>query len=364
MLKDRVYFILKRPGKEKGRKAKSFSFQKKTIKPDGTSHWEAVEPNGLANLNKQFQDGDLDFQEAEVQALELREQLYRAERGYAKKTVHLAENLTLLKRYWKVEYEDRSLVDENSAKGDLKRAVEAAGNKSLNTVSREELKKVINTRFKNNPEKQRRIVARLNQLLKFAKRDFRLKPVKKPRRQVRYLTLEDFEKVVPHLPNEVVQALCWTAFSTGARKGECFAVSEGNLRQGTNLYIFEQLADNRKLRDLKNRKPHSAPIIRKGLPHVKRWLAIPKTEKEALRGLRLSDLVKSACYKVFPKDPEKHCTFHDLRHSYAIYLLQRGLTLFRVSRCLGDSMAVTEEYYALFANTDEELEAIGHLLED
>lgn len=55
--------------------------------------------------------------------------------------------------------------------------------------------------------------------------------------------------------------------------------------------------------------------------------------------------------------------FHDLRHSYAIELLNHGVSLSLTAQALGNSVQVCQEYYAGFELSDEGLDVIRGKLE-
>jgi integrase len=56
------------------------------------------------------------------------------------------------------------------------------------------------------------------------------------------------------------------------------------------------------------------------------------------------------------------CVFHDLRHSYAIHMLEKvEVSLTMVAKLLGDSIQVVEQYYAGFALGEEGLRSVDLL---
>lgn len=145
LMKDRVEFVLKKPSEKDGRK--SFSILQKTIKPNGTARYERVDPDGLEAINASFKAGHQDLEASTIQVKEIIARLYKAEGRFEKGVVHHSENLAILDRYWKHEYGDRDLVDEDTAYNELRRAVESVGNLSLNSASKEELQAEVNSRF-------------------------------------------------------------------------------------------------------------------------------------------------------------------------------------------------------------------------
>ena len=61
-------------------------------------------------------------------------------------------------------------------------------------------------------------------------------------------------------------------------------------------------------------------------------------------------MLQQACKAAFLQEKEKHLKFHDLRHSYAIYLLSLGMSLERVAQSLGNSIQFCQQYYVGFTH--------------
>lgn len=78
---------------------------------------------------------------------------------------------------------------------------------------------------------------------------------------------------------------------------------------------------------------------------------------------RLRKNFQRACMKTFPSDKSKRLTYHDLRHSYAIRLLSKGIILDLVAQSLGNSSAVCQEYYSGYVLTHASLEMIASVVE-
>ena len=76
---------------------------------------------------------------------------------------------------------------------------------------------------------------------------------------------------------------------------------------------------------------------------------------------KINKRFKSACRAVF-KDKSKHCKWHDLRHSYAIFLLTKGVPIQLVAQSMGNSVSVCEKHYAGFVLTDVGISAINNIL--
>ena len=352
-----AHFAIKAPSRTAGKgKRRTFAIQEVDDKGRRTLTLEALDA-----VNKQLLAGDIDRPEALKQVRALRDQLYRDRDKHAGKPVFASENLQLLDRYWDAEYEHREVIDEDTIRWDLQRAVESVGLLSLLVATRQQLQDELAKRFVGKSEKHRRVASRLNQLLKFAGRDFTLRKPKPTRKLVRHLTLEQFLQVLPRLRSPQFRALAEVAFYTGLRAGEVFALTEAAIR-ADHLYVDAQVDEALERRDTKTRAARKVWIIESGLDAVRRWLAVPASERDKLRIVRHATVFRRACKRAFKDRPELHCRFHDLRHSYAIYLVSRGVPLTLVAQSLGNGVSVCEKYYSGFVLTDLSMQLMSKLL--
>lgn len=277
----------------------------------------------------------------------------------AYEAIALPHNQRLLDRYWEAEYSYRHLVDEESAKGKLRRAVGAIGNLSIATATRGELTKAIKD-LPYDVEKKRQLTASLNQLLKFAKRDFKIIAPKKTRRKVKFLTPEEYMMVLAFMTNKASVAICDVAFNTGARQGEVYAIDPSRMK-GDQVYIETQLTEDEEEKDPKWGSIRPAFMFDEG-PEAIKEVAKYRALGQLPTRHQLRKEFSRACMKAFPSNPEKHLTFHDLRHSYAIRLLSLGVVLDLIAQSLGNSVAVCQEYYAGYVLTDTSMSMISMIV--
>jgi len=149
-----------------------------------------------------------------------------------------------------------------------------------------------------------------------------------------------------------------TAFATGGRLGEIFAMTK-TVGAKRAVYIDRQMKMDLTYGPTKNKRSRWIKVLEELWPDTQNWLKVSEAERKALRRERWADIVRGACKTAFPKDPEKHLKFHDLRHSYAIHCLSKGLTLEQVAKALGDSIVVVQEYYTGFVLTLNELDGFA-----
>ncbi|MCX6125191.1 MAG: site-specific integrase [Proteobacteria bacterium] len=356
--KDTVYYTLKKANPQKGRR--TFAVLKHVLNSDGKRVSSKVKLESVDAINRQFQAEVYSFAEAERLCKEVLEQLYRERDRFLPKPLFYSQNAKALEEYWRREYTHRDLIAPEVMHNDLKCSIEAVGMLSLVAATREELQAAIDTKYTDDPNKQRRVVTRLNQILKFLKRDFTLRKKREVKSPVKYLTMEELEIALRHIRDPQVQILCWVGFATGLRVGEIFALKKTDLRQNY-LQVTSQLDRQDQLRDTKNRLVRRAYVIEQGSKYLQEWFTMDKKDKDRLRTMQHAKVLGSACAKAF-KDKEKVCCFHDLRHSYAIHLLQKGVPLSHVAQSLGNSTTVCEKYYTGFMLTDLGVETIERIL--
>lgn len=305
----------------------------------------------------------LSHDEALKQLIELKDSLYKSRDLALPKRVFNSQNFKILEDYWDSEYAHRDIIAPEDRKSALKRAVAGVGSLSLAVATRSELQIAVNRHFTDN-NKQRPAVASLNQILKWLGRGFTLNKQREVKRDVSYLTLEEFEKVIAHISPQKPEdamfiALCKAAFATGCRLGELFTLTRSKYH-GSFIWVKTQLDENDKERATKTRKERKAFVIKERREWIEEWLDIE--DKAKIRHMNHAAKLRRACRKAFPSQNAKHCKFHDIRHSYAIYLLQvKHASLTLVALSLGNGQLVCEKYYGGFILTDYGIDYLDRL---
>lgn len=306
-------------------------------------------------INQALEDRVHSYEEAYAQARVVTDRLIKRELGHKAKPITLSENLKLLKSYWDKEYSDRDNADPKSMWNKLNAALRIIGDTSLLTATKEELyEKIKDSGLEAN--KRRAVIARLNQLLKFAGR-FKLKAPKQEFPEIRYLS----EKQVLALSASLKgtdRDLVLLAFATGCRLGELFAINETTIKPNGKIWVGYQILRSGKKALPKNRKQRSVFCLEVGRDALKRWLKVPLAERLTIRNRKYAEIVHNACKALWPKQPDKHVSFHDLRHSFAAEMLRLGESVSVVAQLLGDSVQVCQMYYSGFSMHDESMDAL------
>lgn len=266
------------------------------------------------------------------------------------------ENSDIFEAFWEARYKRKRIKDKPSARYKFLRAIKALGKVSIQVGDANTIQDAVDENLKGN--KHREAIGKLRSILKWLKRDIELVCDKAKHPEVKYVTEKEFKSILSFIDNEKHRLLCEMAFYTGARIGEIFAFEMHHLNELKNqLFISRQLNKEGLLAETKNGKERITFIWPQGTASFKRWLEvkheIPFNERQ-----QMAKTVKSACYKAFPGIKSKHLKFHDLRHSYAVALVSKGVGLTHVAQCLGDSTKVTEQYYIGFLITSDSIDLI------
>lgn len=330
----------------------------KIIKTEGTKY-ETVNLPELENINRALKTGSITRETADKNINELVNKLYKTAGVLTLKTMHNQDNYKVMEDYWTEVYKDRRVIDKDTARHAIRRAVEAIGELPIWTATKKELQAAVD---KHPDNKQRRLVEKLNALLKFIGRDIQLEKARKIKNRVKYLNEKDFKLMLKKVEGEAVKCLHEVCFYTGVRVGEAFALEENNLFEDTNtLQIYEQVDKSGKLRVTKGKNERTSYVFDEGIAALRRWFKLKHRVSLEVR-LRIARITKSACKRAFPADPKKHLKFHDLRHSYAIALVSRGVSISLVAQFLGNKVTVCEEYYVGHQSSPESIQMVKRLV--
>ena len=337
-----------------------FDYQVKLQKPGGShkgyrlyKFWpkrprgeklEYIESSELDHINEDLKAGKLNPAEAHRLALVIRENAKRhrdAAKGLPVLFFHDANN-KLLSEYIDNEYRHREHKPKSyrTRVNDLRRAVGMMQQVSLRAATREDVVAQLK-RVCDDPSRYNRMVGCLNSVLKYARRDFKLYPVAEDYSDIVVFTVEEINGMTAKMTKEQ-RLQCRVAFACGLRPGETLAVEEKyiktNPKTKRSFYWVERqwnIEEGRYTPPKRNKK-RDALILPDFLDDVKAWAKIPLERRLEI-----------------PYPPIKGGTLYDFRHSYATYLLRQGVSLSLVARFLGNTLKVTEQYYASYTFGDD-----------
>lgn len=352
-----IKFYIKRP-REKERR-KSFSIIKRTTYKDGRLSNESIHHPALESINMQFLLGVLTSEDAIKNIKKLVNGLYR-DLGLLKPTaVFNNDNQKILDSYWKSEYVHRD-INLKTAYTDFTRVIRLLGNTSIVSASQSEIQQIAN-QFKG--DHQRRIVGRLNSILKYLNRhhEVKLRMARRVRPKVKYWNDEEFLRIITLIEPYELKVLCKVCFYTGVRLGEAFAIERNSLKPNKKTIAVEtQMDEDDEEKPPKWGSTRPAYIRPEGIEAIEEWIKIKSNLTMSRNALRKR--LKTVCQKLFVGDVEKHGTFKELRHSYAIALLMRNVGLSLIAQSMGNSEAVCQRYYAGFQLNPDTIEAIDNII--
>lgn len=325
------YWIKKPKGERK-----TFAIMCRPFKKGKT---RAVKDERIKLLNERYKEKLVDYQHVIVSLRNIIDEL----RGEPEPSGFiLPKNEQIFLNLWNEIYKDKVNTKSQSkisARNGLIRALNSLGDIDLYTASKQSIQTKIGQLQR---EKQADRAKWTNVLLRYIGRRERIEAARVSRK-FNWLSINQMDEMVKWLPSETWKILAWSAFGTGARFSELFAI---DFIQDGLVTIVEQWDKTFEKVETKNKQQRTAPIIPECLEWVEKWLKVPLEEKREIRKeYRGADKVRTACKLAdLPV-----CTFHDLRHSYAIHLRIKGESIKNIAEFIGDTEETTKRHYLRFA---------------
>ncbi|MBX2986832.1 MAG: tyrosine-type recombinase/integrase [Bdellovibrionaceae bacterium] len=349
-------FTVKKP--THGRR--TFAIHKKIYQKVGKPLQPQIKDERLNSINSNFLAGLLTEEQALIQVKLLVDTL-RREAGLSQEKAHIRDqilkaNYKTFEKLWERDYIGRDIVSPETAEREFLVAMKGIDPLPLASASKLELQKKVDAAWDSTGHK--RYTTRVNSLLKFLGRPFILHRKKRPHKEVKFVTFEELQKILNHVESPELKALYITLFGTGMRLGEAFMIDSDSLKKNGSIYVSQQMDKNLKIRGLKNSKNHHTVLLDICKKGFEEWAAVE--DKEEWRKCCQHPLINAA-RKSF-KLAKKQISPHSLRHSYCIHLLGKGVPLDRVAKLIGDSIKTTEEYYAGYDMTTDEVSVVQKII--
>lgn len=316
--------------------------------------------DALNSLNAQLKAGTLNEDQAYlIIQKEIKPQLEAIVSRFSdvqKEVVISDVNMQAFKSYWADKYEhNKKLVDRKRVRDQFSYALRTLEPLSLLACDEKELQRHWDKKLSGTAH--RRYGRAVNALLSHMGRNIQLELERNDETVIEYITAEELSMLVLACQEQILADAIVTLFCSGVRTGELFALLPRSLKGNAALYIDQQIDRRGVRRFTKNHKKHDALIVALDMDRVQRWLRYEHDEKMVLRHVishRLGDLSEKVL--------GRRISPHDLRHSYAIYLLEKGVPLDRVAQFLGDTVEVTQKHYTGFVVTDHALSSLNRLV--
>lgn len=311
---------------------------------------QTVKNEVLDSINKRYVAGAMPFETARAAVEALRKELSPK----VKSISWLPDNQSILEEYWekssggKARKHDRS---KSTARQRLQWGVKHLGQTSIRS-DRDKLQAAF-AHLSNN--QKIRAYGVVNEICRYLRIPVPLKAPKKQKLQIDYLTIEELEQVLRLVENPAYKLFFQVAFGTGARTGEIYSFTHAALRQkGTHIFINEQKDKSWNPFTVKNEIEGSAYIVSSFRLAVKQWLMVPIEVRKQMRASsrKVYDVFKEATAEALKRD----LTIHNLRHSYAKYMLEQGATLIQLRGWMRDRLSTIENYYLKWEQSSSEME--------
>lgn len=305
----------------------------------------------VLSINEQMLKGVVSAFEAKTLLNELIDTQYRKleVKDMVIRRSNLSEaNQHAFKAFWQAHYATKHLQDDKSPRYDLQAALRLIEPYSIQVATQVELQAAL-AKSCSNVKQVVRASNRINQILTYLNRDFRLSKPKPGLTKIRHVNLPQFLALHAKLVGPA-KDLAMVLFAAGLRIGEAIALEPTDFFKGT-IHVAKQLPRDGKLRAPKRGKVGRVQVLKVGHAACVRWCAV--ADKVPVRQDLVTQLRRLG--KITP---------HDLRHSHAIHWLSKGASLKLVANNLRNRQDVCEMYYAGYEHTDDTLEGLKRLDSD
>lgn len=175
-----------------------------------------------------------------------------------------------------------------------------------------------------------------------------LKRIKVPEKLPVYYSKEEFQKLLSVIEDQDIKDLVIFAVNTGLRMGELLSLQSRQFIPNSKSIILDNHTHT-----TKSKKIRTIPLNKSAYEIIER-----RSKKNDLiftiEGKRIIQDTFVHVFKRYVKkvDVNQKLTFHSLRHTFASWLVQSGVSIFQVSKLLGHADIKTTEIYAHLRNDD------------
>lgn len=187
-----------------------------------------------------------------------------------------------------------------------------------------------------------------------------IKKPKLPEKLPVFFSREEFQMLLTNIHDEAMKAIVLFAVNTGLRRMEILTLEWGqvNLKDGILiLHNQNHLTKSRKVRSVPLNKA-ALEILNKQRDKIGSELVFTRKGKPLTQDFVSHEFKR--CVRRAQLNPKLH--FHSLRHTFGSWLVQRGVSIYQVSKLLGHSSVNVTAIYA-HLQTDNLRESVQKLIE-
>jgi len=160
-------------------------------------------------------------------------------------------------------------------------------------------------------------------------------------KRLRYLSRDEEERLMKAIRCPLLREIVTFALNTGLRKKEILSLKWSNVNFEARCIILEPS-------ETKNKKRHVLPL------NSKAWQVIKRRFRQRVEGCpyvfhrngRKINSIRTAFENALKRAGIENFRFHDLRHTFASRLVQKGVDLYVVKELLNHSDIITTQRYA------------------
>jgi integrase len=177
-----------------------------------------------------------------------------------------------------------------------------------------------------------------------------IKRIKPPERLPLFFTSKEFNKLIKIIDNQDWKDLVVFAVNTGLRQMELLTLQKRQFNKKDKIIILDNhfhITKSRKIRNMPLNKKAYEIILRR--TEEQEGELIFKLSGEKILQDNLQDKFRKYVGKA---KLNTKLTFHSLRHTFASWLVQKGVSIYEVSKLLGHSDIKTTQIYAHLRGDD------------
>ena len=312
----------------------------------------------LLKINELYKNRSIDFNRARVLVEDLKLELLKEIRPAEDKIELNKSNTTLINAYYKKVFlrqaEERDYKQNTiyKVRANLTRIERIFHDTPIATSSRE---KIVNRWKRQNipSEGKKRLATRVNSILKYAKRDFKVGLTKSEKSELNnpddrtWITEKDLVVVVSEMKFQHDKQAVRVLFYTGMRIGEMYGIKGNKIEKigKANVLNIKKAKTRDKVLDLpKGYKKRKVYIPKMILAEFLEWSGKPRRFYEDDFG-NFGRRLKNTCRKLWPDDETKHVSPHGMRRSFAKFMRSKGSSISDIASLMGDTEDTVRNSY-------------------
>jgi len=177
----------------------------------------------------------------------------------------------------------------------------------------------------------------------------RIKKIKIPEKLPLFFSRYEFSKLINVIDKEDVKELVIFAVNTGLRQGELLSLQFRQVNFSNRTIILDN-----QTHITKSKRIRSVPLNETAFSIIQKRNNGKDDNVFTIResGIKQDWIVHNFKKYVLKTDINPKLHFHSLRHTFASWLVQKGVSIYHVSKLLGHADVKTSEIYSHLSNND------------